>query len=88
MLGDSAKDTTQCSKPKNRMVWNGETLMLRFLGLENDVAALLINHAVSPIAAQTLNDLPPAQVPWQLHAQARISSRTRCSRMEEGSFFG
>jgi len=62
--------------------------MLGFFSLEDDVAALLIDHAVFPIAAQSLNYLPPAQIPWQLHAQARTSSRTIRSRMEEGKFFG
>ena len=62
--------------------------MFGLFGLKNDVAALLVNDAISPIAAQSLNYLPPAQIPRQLHAQARISSRTRCSRMEEGRFFG
>jgi len=33
------------------MVWYGEALMFWFFGLKNDVAALLVNYAVSPIAA-------------------------------------
>ena len=70
------------------MVRDSEAVMPGFFGLEDDVAALMVDRTVSPIAAQSLNDLPSAQIPWQLHAQARISSRTRCSRMEEGRFFG
>lgn len=77
MPRNGAQDTAYRADAKNIVVRDSEAVMPGFLGLEDDVAALLVDHAVSPIAAQSLNDLPPAQIPWQLHAQARISSRTR-----------
>lgn len=70
------------------MVGYGEALMLGFFSLQNDVAALLIDYAVSPITAQSQNNLFPAQIPRQLHALAKISSRTKWSRIEEGSCLG
>jgi hypothetical protein len=45
---------------------------------------LLVNHAIRPIAAQGLNDLPSAQVSRELHATATVSSRTKCRRIEVG----
>jgi hypothetical protein len=38
----------------------GKALMLGLFSLKNDVAALLVNYTISPIAAQSLNYLPPA----------------------------
>jgi hypothetical protein len=43
-----------------------------------------MHDAVVPVAAQNFDQLRAAQIARDFHAPARISSRTRCSRMRRG----
>src|ERR1700733_11858161 len=64
-----------------------DTLMRRRIGLQDDVAAFLMNLAVVPMLAEGLGDLAPREVTRDFHA-ASTSSRTKCRRIERASFSG
>src|SRR5271165_4957256 len=70
------------------MVRNRDSLMGRNLGLEDQVTTFLMDYAVTPIAAQCFCEITDFKIPRQLHAYARTSSRTMCSRRVVGSLSG
>ena len=47
-LGDGTQDAAKSSDTKNRVIGDSEAMVLRIFGLENDVATLLVDYAVSP----------------------------------------
>ncbi len=57
--------------------------MLRRLGLQNDVAADLVDLRVSPPGAKDSGQIAAVKIARQLHV--RTSSRTRCSRKTFGA---
>src|ERR1019366_1793177 len=63
------------------VVWNRKPLMRRRVRLQDNVAAFLMHHAILPVPAQDSDQLRAAQIARDFHAPARISSRTKCSRM-------
>lgn len=81
---DSAQDGVQSSKPQRMMVGDCETVMLRRLDLENNVAAFPVHLPVTVMLAEDPDQIRPIQIAWQLHAGANTSSRTRCNRMPVG----
>ena len=82
------KDTVECSQSNRIMVRNWDSLIGRKFGLKDQVTALLMDDAVAPIAAQCFGEFTAFKVPWQFHAYASTSSRTKCSRRVVGSFSG
>ncbi len=66
------------------MRWNSNAMGSRLLGLQNDVAANLMDSPVSPAFTEMPDQFFSAQIARQPHATASTSSRTRCSRMEAG----
>jgi len=48
---DGAEDTVQCADAKNGVIRYSKAVMRGFFRLKDDVAALLMDHAVSPITA-------------------------------------
>src|SRR5450759_1058702 len=79
-----AHDAVQRADAQWIVVWNRKPLMRWRVGLQNDVAAFLMHHAILPVAAQDSDQLRAAQIARNFHAPARISSRTRCSQMRRG----
>jgi hypothetical protein len=53
------------------------TLMSGLFGLQNDVAAFLMDDSIAPVPAKHIDEIVPAQIAWDLHPLARISSRTK-----------
>lgn len=85
--GDSRKDRVQCSDPQWGVGRDCDAAIegcgdRGLLGLQNDMAADLMNLFVSSEAAKPPGQLLPAQVARQLHATARTSSRTIRRRIE------
>ncbi len=66
------------------MFWNGDAMVTWLLGLENDVAAYLVDSSVVPMPAQMLDPILTAEIARQLHATASTSSRTNRRRIEAG----
>ena len=56
---------------------NDNALVERFLGLKHNMAASLVDDAVTPSAAQGARQVLPAHIAWNFHPFARTSSRTR-----------
>jgi len=83
-VGDGIQNGVQSSDAKGIVVGNRDAVMAGFVGFQNDVAAFLIYTAVSKAFAEVFDQLRSGKVAGQLHAGARTSSRTRCSRMLAG----
>ena len=84
MPGDRAHDAIERADAKGFVIGHRNALGGRNIGGEYDVAALLIDLMVTEIPAEDFDQFPPADIPGNFHA-ARISSRTRWSRMRSGA---
>ncbi len=51
---------------------------------KNDMTALLIDALITVMFAEEFDQLCTTQVAWKLHATAKSSSRTKCSRTQAG----
>ena len=78
------EDLGQRAGAERLMGWNRNTLMSRRLGFEDDMAAGLVNSPVVPVLHKMFRKIDAVEIPRQLHATAITSSRTRCSRMDDG----
>lgn len=56
---------------------NGDTMRRRFLRLQDDVAANLVNFDVSPATAEDGHEFVAAEVTRDFHPRASISSRMK-----------
>jgi molybdenum cofactor synthesis domain-containing protein len=81
---DGTQDAIQSPEPQRVMVWHRQAMMPRRLDLEDDMAAFLVDLPVAEMLAQRSGQVRPGEVPRQLHAQAKTSSRTKCSRIPAG----
>ncbi len=77
MLRHGPKDAIERPDTKRSMRRNSYTLRRRFLRLQDDVAAGLIDFDVAPTATERGNKLFAAQITRNLHPSASISSRTK-----------
>lgn len=77
MMGDGAKDRTECSKSEGVMVWNRDPVVRRLCGFEDDMAADLVHPRILPFSAQEVSEARAGNVARNLHATKRTSSRTR-----------
>lgn len=59
------------------VIGNGYALVERVFGFENDVASGLMNLAIAPVTTMHRSQQLACNVPRQLHATDKISSRTR-----------
>ena len=84
MFGHTAQNGVQSSDAKISVSRNSETLVRGFFGLQHDVAAFLMDDAIAPITAKSLDQVVPAQVAWDLHEMATTSSRTKWRRIADG----
>src|SRR5690242_12045527 len=66
------------------MIWNWDPMVRRLLGLQNDVAAVLVHPRVRPFSAQEVGEAADGNVARNPHATWRISSRTRWRRTRSG----
>lgn len=78
------KDRIQRSDSQRRMRGDGDPVVRRIFGLQNNVAADLMNLGVLPMLREVFDQVLAAQVAWQPHATARTSSRTRRKRIDAG----
>ncbi len=67
----------KCPDPKRNVVWYRDALLGRFVRLNNDVTARLMNSPVLPLTAQNSGEPLTRNIPRQLHAMDSTSSRTR-----------
>ena len=59
-------------------------MVRRFFGLQDNVAALLVNDGIVPMTTERFNEFFSAQIPGNFHPLETISSRTRCKRIVSG----
>jgi hypothetical protein len=52
-------------------------MVTRIFGFQNDMTAYLVNLDVSPLPTENLDQSFPTKIPWESHATAKTSSRTR-----------
>ena len=81
--GDLAQDGVEGADAQRLVVGNRQPVMARRLGLQNDMAADLVDLLVGPPGAQDVRQIAAVKIAWQLHANT--SSRTRCSRKRSGA---
>ncbi len=63
------------------MIWNRDAVLLRTIALNDDMAADLMDLAITEVPAQQFCERHAIDITRQLHATAKTSSRTRCRRM-------
>ena len=85
MRGDGGNDRIQRSDAEWVVSGNGDAVVGWCFGLQNDVAADLMDALVLPALFKVACERFAVKIAWQLHATARTSSRTRRSRMEAGA---
>ena len=61
MLRDRAENGVQGSDAKGFVGGDGDPLMRRFIRLQHDVAAFLMNYSVAPLAAKRLDKILTAE---------------------------
>ena len=88
MLGHEAKDCVKCANPELIVIRDWNAMMGWSFGLNDDMAAHLVDDAIIPTLAEHLHKGAPCEVPRHLHAEARTSSRSRRKRMELGTSCG
>jgi len=66
------------------MGWNRNSLVARSFGLEDDVAARLVDHLIAPKSTKDVGEVLARKITGDFHATDRTSSRTRWSRIREG----
>jgi len=88
VFGYKAKDVVERAESDRAVIGHRDALMRRCFGLQNDMAARLVHHAIVPVTAKRLDQYPPVEVAGQFHAQVSTSSRTKCRRIAEGSLLG
>jgi hypothetical protein len=59
------------------MLWNRDAVGRGMQGLQDDVAANLMDFHVIPAFQEMLDQLFSAQITWEFHATASTSSRIR-----------
>ena len=85
VAGNAGENRVQRSNPERRMLWNRDAVEQGLLGLQDDVAANLMDFDIIPAFREMLGQLFSAQIAWELHATASTSSRIRRRRMEAGA---
>jgi hypothetical protein len=71
------KNPIQSPDSEGRVLGNRDAVGCWLLGLENDVAAYLMDFLVFPVLAEVLDQIFSAQIAWEFHATATTSSRIR-----------
>jgi hypothetical protein len=56
-------------------------MVLRLICFQDDVATDLIDAAIAVVFAEHRGEMRTAHISRQLHARAKTSSRTKCSRI-------
>ena len=62
VIGNGSKDAVERTDPQCLVCWNGHAVRRRFLRLQDDMAADLVDLNVSPPAAECGYKIVPAQV--------------------------
>lgn len=65
--GDQSQDRIQCPDTQKSVGGNRHPLMARILGLQDHVAADLVDDRVAPMLAQVLRKIIPGEISRQLH---------------------
>jgi len=85
VCGNTGENRVQRSNSERRVLWNRDAVRLRLLGLQDDVAANLMDFHIIPAFREVPGQLFSAQITWELHATASTSSRIRRRRIEAGA---
>ena len=84
MVRHGAENGVQCPDAKSFVVGNRQTLGERLFGFQYNVAALLMDDAIVPMAVKSLDKFLSAQVARDFHELVRTSSRTKWRRISVG----
>lgn len=82
--GNSSQNRIERSNAQRIVGRHRDAMVRGLLGLQDNVAANLMNPLVTPPAAEMPDERFTAQIARQLHATASTSSRTSRSRIEAG----
>lgn len=80
VLGNLAEDRIQCADSHGPMIRHDDSLPRRIIGLQGDVAALLVHLPISPLSTKRRRQRQPTDVPWQFHDLQMSSSSTGTPR--------
>ena len=69
--GHGLEDAVQCADSKRRVRWYYDPVMAGGFGLENDVAADLMDESIPPRPVQVAGEARAGQVAGQFHARLR-----------------
>jgi len=84
VCGNGGEDRIQRSNSQWIVCGDRDAMKRGLLGLQNDMAANLMDLLVSPVLREVLHERFSVQIARQFHATASTSSRTRRRRIEAG----